>query len=496
MLQPIRFNNPDELDDFILLLEDQELVSIENKDGAKCIEFSIDSNPFIKTYNGDTYYLHQVQEFVNQASEAEMEAFADTFMTRERQDITLAQLKAEPDLFNDLLVDTGFMFLLKLLNASLYIKFDPLLFNSVEDVKNLQVLFSNTPLIDYIQHICSLAKMGRTGVIALTSLLAGNLGTLIAPDAISPTFQTTSIMMDVLKSSLIQEIKLKHYLLEELLKKQTIEVAKALEQWIHSIDHNIQWVKYFLKTSLQTYAETHARVITAVGRNELLLEEDFCQSAAQVQIELLRIQIDAKKEKQTRKKDLVDTVKSVVFYGIGVALPLLALTLTFVLVFFMISFYAGPLYAPAAILLWTVPAFFILFDLSFETEILSTAATKFRTKVDDFFDAKLDVGNSDIAQMNKQVLRLDQDIKLVNEFSSKANTYAFTLKCTQRIIDQTDSCLQEAAAVERAYRHVVPQEEQALSYAQGSSKLGLFKEKVRSVDDDELTVEPEIVACV
>ena len=486
MLQAIRFNDPSELNQFILYLEDQNLISIEDKEGTHQIQFITEANCFLKAKNGDTYLLEAVQKFVDEASDADIKEFADTFLTKEGQEVTLAQLKAQPELFNQLLGDAEFISLLKLLNPSWYENIGQLKFANVEDIEALKALFSNEKLVRNIKFGTSLFNI-ISSLESINSTPGEDSFSVIELEFFDQKIVTRKILVDILKLSLLQELTLKFHLLEELKNSRTIEIKQAINEWVQATDDNIQSAKSFLNHSLKLLAKKQASVKTAIGRYELLTEDGFSQESAKLEIEKLQAAIAIKEKKIESKASLLDTLKPVVFFSVALGLPLL----TIGLILLMVGLFA----TPAALAITGSVIALLLGSLLFDAVANKIADSIFKPvdKIINYFTDKSENEQKDIVQMQKQVFHLEQDIKLVNDFAINREIYEFVANDYESSMAEIDTCLQAVADVEQPFfEPVAPKVEGTLS-AKASGSVGFFKDAGQVEKKEE---EPAPVACV
>ncbi|CEG56134.1 hypothetical protein [Legionella fallonii] len=336
-LQPIRFKTAQELNDFLDYLETLNLITLE--DGAVKTTPELDKQ-FIKASDGSIYLLNDLLQFLNEASEEEIAASEPSFFignaalifnTANLKPVTLAQLKADPNLIEQL-TPVNLAPIFSSLNPKLYSDDALPSLVGAKNIEEVKKSYNNERLSQLVIKASSSFSSLFPSLETLSAASVGSLLPLVSlkkPMLVPFAFKGSDLfpdtLRDIYKITLMQQIKLKYRLLEELEVVPGLEEQQQLKQWIEAIDKENAAIKKLSSTVLEQL-EVHTETVKEVQeRYAKMLEEDPSGEKLKAEIEA---KIKEAKELFDSAKNLepiFDVLKPILVYSTMVALYVLFL---------------------------------------------------------------------------------------------------------------------------------------------------------------------------
>lgn len=329
MLQPIRFKNSQELTQFINRLHTMGLIEINNsKEGHVTIEPAQTSlsAQFLKAEDGNIYFLADVQEFLQHASNEEIQATQINLFTVQKKSVTLAQLKADPGLLENLAVSREISTLILMLNPEIYTLPECTSVTGKEEISSKKQTYNNEALHSQIRLILSYKSLMKsvTDFNHLTHSLNGFkvVGHLPFP------FQSADFISqpnkDIFRITIIQEKELKNQLLTALEQCEQQEEKDQLNLWIKEIEINTSKIKEVLqiiKTKLEEHQEMTQK---SKEQYQEFTKDDPILEQKKNKIAALKAEIKNQETSLEKQRSLFATLKSVTVVGTFILIGLLA----------------------------------------------------------------------------------------------------------------------------------------------------------------------------
>ena len=326
-LQPIRFSTAQDLNNFLGHLQALNLITLEDNSIKTTPEFA---QRFVKATDGSIYFLDDVMEYLNDASEEEINASELSFFVgfvpalllanSDVKSVTLAQIKADSTLVEQLhRMDVPPAFI-SLLNPNLYSDKPFTVLTGKEAIEKAQASLSNKKLseaviaahsaLDTLDNLMSLVKWSKTAQIPLQ-------------------FNSSDILLklqqDTYKITLMQQIKLKYRLQKELKFTKDFGDRVQLLQWIQTIDSENAAVRRLLSRVIEKLQFHNENVKDARVKYAKMLADDPSSEKLQAEIEAKIKEATELFESIESSESVFAVLKPILLYGTMIALYLLVM---------------------------------------------------------------------------------------------------------------------------------------------------------------------------
>jgi hypothetical protein len=342
--------------------------------------------------------------------------------------VTLQEIKNNPQICASLLNQFQFAQLVALVNPDTLTPTLPLPnLNNRDDITNAKRTFSNNAIHETIAFSNRLLVNARSLAGSIQSLNqtlfsfatnndeASTITELAFPH---PADVLLYPSLELQKTNLLQELKLKAHLLNE--KKKFVndtEEAKAIDTWIAELDNNNKQTKELLQLLIIILKEQNTKANAAKNKHDKILHEDPGLQKNKKEISLLEKKAASQEKRATRIGKVLNTLKPIVSIGV----PNTLLVLAFIVPFIAILTLTG-LFAPAAIhwaFLGVLAACFITSTAMRITPLVDFIGDKFvrmKNAIDNKFDSWIYGLASKATKTATKLMQLRAESTFVTEY--------------------------------------------------------------------------------
>ena len=335
ILNPLRFKTAQDVDHFIKRLQMSGLISIETKEGQQYISSSsyltLGKN-LLKANENAIYFLDDVQQFLKNASSEEINASTIVFSSSTIQKITLAEIKEHPkNTLSSLQWSAEPLFIIKRLNPAAFSTQPFPVLTTAEDIKKARTVFDNSDLYFAMNMIYNNVKFIEQ--LPPKSLLKETEMSIPIPSKVVNFINYFNI--DILKITLIQEIKLKSHLLNQMNSLKNQQEKDMLNQWIKVIDENNLKTKTLFKLLINFTKYHHDKTEVAKLKYQQIITSDPTLEKTKNQIADLISEAKIQKKQLKKQQSLFNILKPLAVYSLLIGLPIVAFSLSLTLLVFL-----------------------------------------------------------------------------------------------------------------------------------------------------------------
>lgn len=304
-LQPIRFQSAEEINKFLIRLQDMGLLTV--KDSAIVIN-ALDAlqlrKQFLTASDGNLYFINDVAEYLEIASEQELQDVQVSFFIKNqavpgflefhpdesvkalctpKKPLTLAQMKEKPHIVNQLNTALEIPPFLDALNPQYYSADFLPKFENTEQLLNAKIALTNAKLKNCIDKFHEAQELqNKFKIDNAEHLVPYPLSMLQSFDYMS------KMQKDIYKTTLFQQLRLKFHLTDAMRASKNPEEKVILKQWITELKEDIEANKQLLRSVADAANKHTIQTKEILSKYRALLSED-------PQLEGLKARIEAKK---------------------------------------------------------------------------------------------------------------------------------------------------------------------------------------------------------
>ncbi|MBL7481724.1 hypothetical protein [Legionella bononiensis] len=483
ILSPLRFNNSQSFYDFIIRLQNSGLVQIVTINGRqKIVRASLQNleSKFLKANDNNIYFLDDVLEFLHQETAESLSHSSIRFIDSQHKEVTLSQIKSDLTLCNELQGSKEPVLLMERMNPVLYSSSPFPSLDKLEDVLNAKTKYANAPFHDSVK-----GAKNRLGLILNISLVSKSLMTLTGNEIIPiPTpFQATELIThinkDLLKITIIEEIKLKLYLLNQIEQSTNLQKKAELTRWVDELDVNISNIKEIQHNLSEILTDQRDKIQKAKNKFLQIVHHDATLYTIHNKIRDLKNKIQVQEQDLQRLESNYKILKPLAVYGVMVGLPVLAVAaVIFVSGLLLPTMYFAMALAFISVILITLG---LLSQTQLFTNKITDGLTQLQGSIEAKFDNTLEQKRSEINHLKSQVATLEIDVKFASDFVEVEPSLNLSLDNMSLLNNEIEADLQEIEQIEGKDGTQNKKKSDAKLFASNAGNISIFSRVSKSL---------------
>ncbi len=443
-LQPIRFNTAQDLNDFLGHLQVLNLITLEDGSIKTTPEFA---KQFVKATDGSIYFLNDVMDYLNEASEEEINTSGLSFLVGlipivslpsvEVKSVTLAQIKADPNLVEQLHRVEVIPAFISLLNPNLYSDKPFTALVGKEAIAKARASFTNKKLSEAV----IVANSALSTIDNLMSLV-----TLLKTSSIPLQRNSSDFLLnfhqDTYKITLMQQIKLKYRLQKELKFTKDSGDRKLLLQWIGSLNRDNAAIRQLLSRIMDRLQVHNESIKEARIKYAKMLTDDPSFEKLKAEIEAKTKEAKELFESIENTESVFAVLKPILAYGAMISLYLLLLTAVIVAPALIMALTATmPLLGLSLVIIETLS---VILLSSLAVEAIIDLGGLIENKLDSVVDEK----REQHVKLSKELTELQMDNLFRTVFSQNSTEFIANGSTHDAFIEQIENDLFEIDTLE------------------------------------------------
>ncbi|KTD49274.1 hypothetical protein [Legionella quateirensis] len=495
ILSPLRFNNSQSFYKFIKRLQKSRLLEIETNNGLQKMTSSTSphlGSKFLKANDNNIYFLDDVFKFLKQESPESINQSSIRFFDLQNNEVTLAQLKSDLTLCTELQWSKEPVLLMERMNPVLYSSSPFPSLGKLEDVLNAKTQYANASFHNSVKSAKNLLDLILNMSLLSKSLL--NLtGTEIIP--IPAPFQTTQLIThikkDLLKITLIEEIKLKHYLLNQIELSKDQQKKSELTHWVDELDVNISNIKEIQHNLSKILTNQRDKIQKAKNKYLQIVQNDATLYTIHNKIRDLKNKIQVQEHDLERLESNYTILKPLAVYGVMVGLPVLAVAAVIIVSGIVLpSLYFAIALAFISLILITLG---LLSQTQLFTHKFTDGLTQLQGSIEAKFDNTLEQKRSEINHLKSQVGTLEIDVKFASDFVEIEPSLNLSLENINLLNDEIEADLHEIEQIEGTAGTQNKTKSTDRVFTSKAGDVSLFSRGIKSLPLERTqNVEPQI----
>ncbi|RUR18396.1 hypothetical protein ELY21_08025 [Legionella sp. km535] len=449
MLSPIRFKNAQSFYDFLNRLHHSDLIKLVTNNGKIiCPSVPQLASKFIQANDNNIYFRDDIKSFLEQASADEINNTSVRFFDAQNREISLAQIKSDLTLMNELQWSKEPVLLMQRMNSIFYSSTPMPSLGSRKDVLKAKLMYWNEQFrgtvqaakshLEFILDLSSISK-------SLMTITGDEIITVPAPyqgaDLIAP------LVKDLLKITAIEEIKLKSKLVTEIQQSTNQQKNSELTSWVNELDVNIANVKAIQHYLIQILTEQREKIQKAKNKFHQLVQHDGNGEAIVKKIADLKEKINEQVQALNRLESNYKTLKPLAVFAAVAGLPILAITGVIIVCGLLLpTMYFG---AALAFISFSLITFAFITQTRLATNKITDGLTQLQEGIEATFDNTLDQKRTELKQLKRQVSTLELDVQFVSDFGKAEESLNWSLGNITLQISDIEKDLLEIELVEK-----------------------------------------------
>ena len=450
ILSPLRFNNSQSFYDFINRLQNSGLVQIVTiNDRQKIVRTSSQNleSKFLKANDNNIYFLDDVLNFLHQEPVESLSKLSIRFRDSQHKEVTLAQIKSDLTLCNELQSSKEPVLLMERMNPVLYSSSPFPSLSQLKDILKAKAQYANAPFHDSVK-----GAKSRLDLILKISLVSKSLMTLTGNEIIPiPTpFQATELIThinkDLLKITIIEEIKLKLYLLNKIEQSTNLQKKAELTRWVDELDANISNIKEIQDNLLKILTDQRDKIQKAKNKFHQIVQNDATLNTIHNKIRDFKNKIQVQEHDLERLESNYKILKPLAVYGVMVGLPVLALVGVIIVSGLLLpAMYFAMALAFISVILITLG---LLSQTQLFTNKITDGLTQLQGSIEANFDNTLEQKRYEINHLKSQVGTLEIDVKFASDFVVVEPSLNLSLDNMNLLNNEIEADMQEIEQLE------------------------------------------------